>query len=221
MYSTSEFRNGLKILFNDAACIIVEFQHVKPGKGGAFVRTRMKNLKTGLILEHTFRSGEKVGKPDLQERNMQFLYASDDEFNFMDMDNYEQVQIGGEMLGDKVGYLGENQEVVMLFHGDYKDGGYPTAMRLFGEGTLQRLTFVWLMLTIQAGVFMVYTFNVYSNITIALSIALGVWAFLTSIKLLKKEFHLTDARGIFWKINAAFLGIIVLLSIDEYVKHHL
>ncbi len=117
MYSTSEFRNGLKILFNDAACIIVEFQHVKPGKGGAFVRTRMKNLKTGLILEHTFRSGEKVGKPDLQERNMQFLYASDDEFNFMDMDNYEQVQIGGEMLGDKVGYLGENQEIVMLFHG--------------------------------------------------------------------------------------------------------
>ena len=111
--------------------------------------------------------------------------------------------------------------LVMLFHGDYKDGGYPTAMRLFGEGTLQRLTFVWLMLTIQAGVYLVYTFNVYSNITIALSIALGVWAFLTSIKLLKKEFKLTDARSIFWKINAAFLGIIILLSIDEYVKHHL
>ncbi len=111
--------------------------------------------------------------------------------------------------------------LVMLFHGDYKDGGYPTAMRLFGEGTLQRLTFVWLMLTIQAGVFLVYTFNVYSNITIALSVVLGVWAFLTSIKLLKKEFKLTDARAIFWKINAAFLGIIILLSIDEYVKHHL
>jgi len=111
--------------------------------------------------------------------------------------------------------------LVMLFHGDYKDGGYPTAMRLFGEGTLQRLTFVWLMLTIQAGVFLVYTFAVYSNITIALSIGLGVWAFFTSMKLLKKEFKLTDARSIFWKINAAFLGIIILLSIDEYVKHHL
>jgi len=111
--------------------------------------------------------------------------------------------------------------LVMLFHGDYKDGGYPTAMRLFGEGTLQRLTFVWLILTIQAGIFMVYTFNVYSNITIALSVGLGVWAFFTSVKLLKKEFKLTDARSIFWKINAAFLGIIVLLSIDEYVKHHL
>jgi protoheme IX farnesyltransferase len=111
--------------------------------------------------------------------------------------------------------------LVMLFHGDYKDGGYPTAMRLFGEGTLQRLTFVWLVLTIHAGIFLVYTFNVYSNITIALSAALGIWAFLTSMKLLKKEFKLTDARAIFWKINAAFLGIIVLLSIDEYIKHHL
>lgn len=118
MYSTSEFRNGLKILFNDAACIIVEFQHVKPGKGGAFIRTRMKNLKTGLILEHTFRSGEKVGKPDLRERKMQFLYSSGDEFNFMDMDNFDQVQLSGESLGDKVGLLSENQEVMMLFHGD-------------------------------------------------------------------------------------------------------
>lgn len=118
MYSTSEFRNGLKILFNNTACIIVEFQHVKPGKGGAFIRTRLRNLKTGLILEHTFRSGEKVGKPELQERKMQFLYSSGDEFNFMDMDSYDQVQLNGESLGDKVGFLKENQEVAMLFHGD-------------------------------------------------------------------------------------------------------
>jgi protoheme IX farnesyltransferase len=111
--------------------------------------------------------------------------------------------------------------LVMLFHGDYKDGGYPTAMRLFGEGTLQRLTFVWLILTIHAGIYLVYTFHVYSMITVALAAVLGIWAFLTSIKLLKKEFKLTDARSIFWKINAAFLGIIVLLSIDEYIKHHL
>jgi protoheme IX farnesyltransferase len=111
--------------------------------------------------------------------------------------------------------------LVMLFHGDYKDGGYPTAMRLFGEGTLQRLTFVWLMLTIQAGVFMVYTFEVYSFVTIGLTVLLGVWAFVTSLKLLKKEFKLTDARAIFWKINAAFLGTIILLSIDEFIKHHM
>ena len=111
--------------------------------------------------------------------------------------------------------------LVMLFHGDYKDGGYPTAMRLFGEGTLQRLTFVWLMITIQAGVFMVYTFHVYSYITVALAIALGIWAFMTSLQLLRKEFQLKTARSIFWKINAAFLGIIILLSIDEYIKHHI
>ena len=117
MYSTTDIRNGLKILFNDAAYIIVDFQHVKPGKGGAFIRTRMKNLKTGLVLEHTFRSGEKMGKPDLQERKMQFLYSSDDEYNFMDVDNYEQVQISADLLGDKVGFLSENLEVTMLFHG--------------------------------------------------------------------------------------------------------
>jgi len=110
--------------------------------------------------------------------------------------------------------------LVMLFHGDYKDGGYPTAMRLFGEGTLQRLTFVWLVLTIQAGIFLVYTFNVYSMVTMILAAVLGIWAFITSMQLLKREFKLTDARAIFWKINAAFLGIIILLSIDEYVKHH-
>lgn len=110
--------------------------------------------------------------------------------------------------------------LVMLFHGDYKDGGYPTAMRLFGEGTLQRLTYVWLNLTIFAGVFMVYTFNVYSMITIGLISLLAIWSFVTSLQLLKKEFKLTDARAIFWKINAAFLGTIILLSIDEYIKHH-
>ena len=111
--------------------------------------------------------------------------------------------------------------LVMLFHGDYKEGGYPTVMKLFGEGTLQRLTFVWLMLTIHAGAFLVYTFDVYSYITIVLSAVLGVWAFITSLALLKKGFQLQDARAIFWKINAAFLGIIILLSIDEYVKHHI
>ena len=111
--------------------------------------------------------------------------------------------------------------LVMLFHGDYKDGGYPTAMRLFGEGTLQRLTFVWLVLTIHAGGFLVYVFEVYSNITIGLALLLGIWAFVVSLRLLKKEFQLQDARAIFWKINAAFLGIIILLSIDEYIKHHI
>ena len=110
--------------------------------------------------------------------------------------------------------------LVMLFHGDYKDGGYPTAMRLFGQASLQRLTFVWLIFTIQAGVFMVSVFEVYSNITIALTIMVGIWAFISSLELLKQDFKLSNARSVFWKINAAFLGVIILISIDEYIKHH-
>jgi len=110
--------------------------------------------------------------------------------------------------------------LVMLFHGDYKDGGYPTAMRLFGQGSLQRLTFVWLIFTIQAGIFLVWVFEPYMY-TVILSIFVGIWAFISSLELLKESFELKNARSVFWKINAAFLGIIILLSIDEYIKHHI
>jgi len=110
--------------------------------------------------------------------------------------------------------------LVMLFHGDYKDAGYPTAMRLFGQGSLQRLTFVWLVFTIQAGVFLVFVFEPYTT-TIILSILIGIWAFVSSLELLKESFKLVNARSVFWKINAAFLGIIILLSVDEYIKHHI
>ena len=110
--------------------------------------------------------------------------------------------------------------LVMLFHGDYKDGGYPTAMRLFGQGSLQRLTFVWLIFTIQAGIFLVWTFEVYP-VTMGLSILTGIWAFITSFELLQSSFELKNARSVFWKINAAFLAIIILISIDEYIKHHI
>lgn len=110
--------------------------------------------------------------------------------------------------------------LVMLFHGDYKDGGYPTAMRLFGQASLQRLTFVWLIFTIQAGIFMVWTFEVYP-VTMLLSVLVGLWAFISSFELLKSSFELKDARSVFWKINAAFLAIVILLSIDEYIKHHI
>ncbi len=109
--------------------------------------------------------------------------------------------------------------LVMLFHGDYKDGGYPTAMRLFGQASLQRLTFVWLIFTIQAGVFLVSVFEPYTA-TMILTVAVGIWAFISSLELLKEKFELRNARSVFWKINAAFLAIIILLSIDEYIKHH-
>jgi len=110
--------------------------------------------------------------------------------------------------------------LVMLFHGDYKDGGYPTAMKLFGQASLQRLTFVWLIFTIQAGIFLVSVFEPYTA-TMVLTILVGIWAFISSLELLKEKFKLTDARSVFWKINAAFLAIIILLSIDEYIKHHI
>jgi len=91
MYSTTDFRNGLKIEFEGDPYTIVFFQHVKPGKGGAFVRTKLKNLRTGAVLEHTFRSGDKVNKPDLEEREMQFMYREGDAFHFMDTASYEQI----------------------------------------------------------------------------------------------------------------------------------
>ena len=110
--------------------------------------------------------------------------------------------------------------LVMLFFGDYKDGGYPTAMKLFGQASLQRLTFVWLIFTIQAGIFLVWVFEPYMA-TKFLAVLVGIWAFISSFELLKESFELKNARSVFWKINAAFLGIIILLSIDEYIKHHI
>jgi protoheme IX farnesyltransferase len=110
--------------------------------------------------------------------------------------------------------------LVMLFHGDYKDGGYPTAMKLFGQASLQRLTFVWLIFTIQAGIFLVWVFEAYLA-TKLLAVLVGIWAFISSFELLKESFKLKNARSVFWKINAAFLAIIILLSIDEYIKHHI
>ena len=110
--------------------------------------------------------------------------------------------------------------LVMLFHGDYKDAGYPTVMRLFGQGSLQRLTFFWLIFTIQAGVFLVVVFEPYLA-TIMLSSMIGIVAFISSLDLLKESFKLSNAYSVFWRINVAFLGIIVVLSIDEYIKHHI
>ncbi|MEC4674553.1 MAG: elongation factor P, partial [Nitrospirota bacterium] len=90
MITTSDFRNGSRLELDKVPYYIVEFQHVKPGKGGAFVRTKLKNLKTGQVLDRTFRPGEKFTEPNLDECDMQFLYSSGDEFSFMDTSSYEQ-----------------------------------------------------------------------------------------------------------------------------------
>ena len=116
MYSTSDFRNGLKIEINGEPWVIVEFQHVNPGKGSAFVRTKLKNLKTGQVLDKTFKSGEKVEKPDLQSSNMQFLYKSAQEYIFMNVENYEQVTISEDVLGEKRFFLKDGMNCTVLLH---------------------------------------------------------------------------------------------------------
>jgi elongation factor P len=116
MYSTPDFRKGLKIELNGEPFAIVDFLHVKPGKGGAFVRTTLKSLISGNVIERTFRSGEKIDKPDLEEKTMQYLYESDGEFHFMDNETYEQLFLTEEQLGEARSYLQENVAVTVLFH---------------------------------------------------------------------------------------------------------
>ncbi len=114
--STTEFRNGLKIEIDGEPYIIVEFQHVKPGKGGAFVRTKFKSLKSGNVTDKTFRAGEKVDVPNLEEKTMQYLYAADKDRVFMDTSSYEQVSMNEKQLGDSINYLKENMEIKVLYH---------------------------------------------------------------------------------------------------------
>ncbi len=116
MIPTSQFRNGLKVELDGEPFVIVEFQHVKPGKGGAFVRTRLKSLKSGLVQDRTFRSGEKLQRPDLEERKMQFLYQDDGQWHFMDTATYEQIFLTADHLGDEKNYLQENVVISALFH---------------------------------------------------------------------------------------------------------
>jgi elongation factor P len=113
--STSDFRKGLKILFRNDPWIIVDFQHVKPGKGGAFIRTKLKNMKTGLILEDTFRSGEKFPEPDLEYREMQYLYEEDGLYNYMDQKSYEQVALNKDQVEDMLPFLKEQIIYTVLY----------------------------------------------------------------------------------------------------------
>lgn len=114
-FDTSRFRNGVKIELDGDPYVITYFQHVKPGKGGAFVRTKIKNLLTGRTVERTFRSGEKVGEADVEERRMQFLYVDGENLVFMDTDTYDQIPISQENVGEARKFLKENIEVDILF----------------------------------------------------------------------------------------------------------
>jgi elongation factor P len=118
MATTSEFRNGLVMQIDGELWSIVEFQHVKPGKGGAFVRTRIKNVKTGRVLEKTFRSGDKVDDVRLEKRPYQFLYRDGTDFHFMNSATFEQITVPDEVIGSAADFLKDNLDVEILFHGD-------------------------------------------------------------------------------------------------------
>ena len=118
MASTADFRNGMVIELDRQMLRIVEFQHVKPGKGGAFVRTKLKNVESGAVIERTFRAGEKVDEVRLERRNVQYLYNDGDSYHFMDTESYDQLQLSADQVGDTRDYLRENDTVQILMRGD-------------------------------------------------------------------------------------------------------
>lgn len=113
---TSDFRNGLSIMMDNDIYTIVEFQHVKPGKGGAFVRSKLRKLTTGQVIDKTWRAGEKMEQAVLERKTMQYLYSQDDEAYLMDMETFEQVPVQLAVIGDQAKYLKENIDVQVIIH---------------------------------------------------------------------------------------------------------
>ncbi len=116
--STADFKNGICIEYNGKLWTIVEFQHVKPGKGGAFVRTKLRDVKTGRIVDNTFNSGTKFDSVRMETRKMQYLYNDGADYNFMDNNTYEQEAISADIVGDVAKWLKENDEVTLQYAGD-------------------------------------------------------------------------------------------------------
>ncbi|MGM9566722.1 MAG: elongation factor P [Clostridia bacterium] len=116
MISSNDFRPGVTIEIDGDAYQVLEFQHVKPGKGAAFVRTKMKNVRTGSTIERTFDAGEKVPKAHLDRRDMEYLYNDGEAYIFMDQQNYDQIPITDEQLGDGKKFLIENMVCSVLFY---------------------------------------------------------------------------------------------------------
>ena len=113
--TTNQFRNGMHIQLDDSVWRIMDFQHVKPGKGGAFVRTRVKNIDSGAVVDRTFRAGEKFPRVFTEVKNMQYLYDSGDEVVFMDTGNYEQFSLSRDSVSDALPYLEPSSSVQMLW----------------------------------------------------------------------------------------------------------
>lgn len=116
--TSNQVRKGIKLLIDADAYEVIDADHVKPGKGSAFTRAKVRNLRTGQMLEKTYKAGDKVETADTQERKMQFLYKDADGYHFMDQENYEQVAIPEDTIGEAANYLAEHTEASLLFHGD-------------------------------------------------------------------------------------------------------
>ncbi len=118
MYETSDIRKGLKIKMDCYPWVVVDFQFVKPGKGTAFTRVRMKNLKLGNVLDRTFKTGEKLEPANFEERKCQYLYSDGENFTFMDKETFEQIAVSTEAVGDSAQFLQDNMDVgVLLYEG--------------------------------------------------------------------------------------------------------
>ena len=118
MATTADIKNGAVILHKDKRMKVIDFQHVKPGKGGAFVRTKLKDLLTGKIIDHTFNAGARIEYIRIEARTMQFLYDDGDSFYFMDNDTYEQLLVYNEIVGDSQNFMTAGMEVDLLFDGN-------------------------------------------------------------------------------------------------------
>jgi elongation factor P len=116
LLSTADFRKGAKIEYKGEPCEIVDFQHVKMGRGGAVIRTKLKSLKSGNVLEDTFRSGDKFDTPQLDDKTMQYLYEQDGLYYFMDTETFEQIPLTLSQLGDTMKFVKENMTVSMLYY---------------------------------------------------------------------------------------------------------
>jgi len=114
--STNDFRPGITVEVDGEIWMVVEAQHVKPGKGSAFVRTRLKNIKTGAVLDRTFAAGERFPQAHVERREMQYLYSTGDQYFFMDTGTYDQIQLGKDRLGDAILYMKENSILYVLMH---------------------------------------------------------------------------------------------------------
>ena len=131
MISVNDFKTGLTIKIDHDLFRVIDFQHVKPGKGAAFVRSKLRNLRNGNVAEKTFRAGEKVEKAQIDNRKMQYLYASGDQHAFMDMESYEQIEITEEQLAYELKFLLENMEVhIMSFEGEILGIDLPNTVEL-------------------------------------------------------------------------------------------